>query len=153
AGEEAIREARAARAAERLERRRKYGVGMLLTQAAWEQHQVDRCLQLLEEYRPRKVGDEDFRGFEWFYWKRQFQRGHVTLRGHTDYVSSVAFSADGRRIASGSVDGTVIVGDAWTGREVITLKGHNGEVGGVAFSPDGRRIASGGGGRDPKTNK
>src|SRR5262249_40571499 len=52
-------ESRATEKAE-LERRRAYGVGMLLTQAAWEQHQVDRFLQLLEENRPGKAGDEDF---------------------------------------------------------------------------------------------
>jgi eukaryotic-like serine/threonine-protein kinase len=140
---DAIKETRAARAAERLERRRAHGVGMLLTQAAWEQHQVDRFLQLLEEHRPRKVRDEDFRGFEWFYWKRQFQRGHTTLKGHTDKVLSVAFSADGKRIASGSQDGTVKVWDAHTGKAALTLKGHNGPVYSVAFSADGKRIASG----------
>ena len=116
---------------------------MLLTQAAWEQHQVDHFLQLLEDYRPRKVGDEDFRGFEWFYWKRQFQRGHVTLRGHTGAVTSVAFSADGKRIASGSYDRTVRVWDARTGQEALTLKGHADPVTSVAFSADGKRIVSG----------
>src|SRR5207248_1595908 len=88
----ALSEASAAPAAERLAARRAYGVGMLLTQSAWEQHQVDRFLQLLEDHRPRKVGDEDFRGFEWFYWKRQFQRGYTTLKGHTGWVTSVCFS-------------------------------------------------------------
>ena len=128
AGADAIREARAARAAERLERRRRYGVGMLLTQAAWEADQVDRFLQLLEEHRPRKAADEDFRGFEWFYWKRQFQRGHITLKGHTNSVSSVAFSPDGKRLASASEDRTVKVWDAQTGQEALTLKGHTGRV-------------------------
>jgi len=94
--------AAAAQAAERLERRRAYGVGMLLTQAAWEQHQVGHFLQLLDEYRPCNVGDEDFRGFEWFYWRRQFQRGQVTLKGHTGHVWSVAFSGDGKRLVSAS---------------------------------------------------
>src|SRR5262249_19993995 len=48
---DATREAQAARAAERMERRRRYGVGMLLMQAAWEQHQVDRFLQLQRDNR------------------------------------------------------------------------------------------------------
>jgi len=109
---EGEKEAVAARAAERLARRREYGAGMLLTQSAWEQHQVDRFLQLLEEHRPKKEEDEDFRGFEWFYWKRQFQRGHVTLKGHTSGVTSVAISGDGKRIVSGSYDNTVKVWDA-----------------------------------------
>jgi hypothetical protein len=75
--------ARKARQAERLANRRAYGSAMLLTQAAWEQNHVERFLQLLEEQKPRTPNDEDLRGFEWFYWKRQFQRGHATFKGHT----------------------------------------------------------------------
>jgi hypothetical protein len=54
----------------------------------------------------------------------------------------VAFSPDGRRLASASYDGTVKLWDADTGQEVLTLRGHSGRVTSVAFSPDGRRLAS-----------
>ncbi len=58
----------------------------------------------------------------------------------------MAFSPDGKRLATGGKKNTVIIWDVETGRELQTLEGHNGEVYTVAFSPDeeGRWIASGG---------
>jgi hypothetical protein len=58
-------------------------------------------------------------------------------------VETVSFSPDGGRIASGSIDKTVRVWDAASGRELACLRGHEDCVLSVSFSPDGRRIASG----------
>ncbi len=60
-----------------------------------------------------------------------------TLKGHTDNVNSVAFSADGQILASGSHDGTVILWDPLTGKKIKTLTGHNDSVYSVAFNSDG----------------
>ncbi|AUS99286.1 serine/threonine protein kinase [Nostoc sp. CENA543] len=57
-------------------------------------------------------------------------------------VLSVAFSPDGRTIASGSSDETIKIWNLATGQEISTLNGHSDSVK-VAFSPDGRNIASG----------
>ncbi len=66
-----------------------------------------------------------------------------TYRGHGTDVTSVAWSPDGTRIASGSLDNTVQVWDAATGNHVYTYRGHGTDVESVAWSPDGTTIASG----------
>lgn len=64
------------------------------------------------------------------------------LKGHGDRVACVAFSSDGRTVATGSDDGTIIVYDAATGQSGQLLKGHLGGVSAIGFSKDGSRILS-----------
>src|SRR5262249_9208018 len=71
-----------------------------------------------------------------------------TYRGHSDFVNAVAWSPDGKRIASASNDETVQVWGATDGGNVYTYRGHLGKgfslgLQTVAWSPDGKRIASG----------
>jgi len=68
-----------------------------------------------------------------------------TLTGHTGYaVESVAFSPDGKLLAAGSDDNSVILWDVASGKEVNTLNGHGHlrYIRSVAFSPDGKLLAS-----------
>jgi len=67
----------------------------------------------------------------------------LCLRGHTNRVNSVAFSPDGRFLASGSDDNTIKLWDVGTGACLCTLTGHSDAVNAVAFSPDGKSLASG----------
>jgi WD domain, G-beta repeat len=60
-------------------------------------------------------------------------------------VSTVAFSPNGKLVASGSRDKTVRLSDAATGTERRALKGHSDSVSVVVFSPDGKLVASGSG--------
>jgi tRNA A-37 threonylcarbamoyl transferase component Bud32 len=108
-----------------------------LAQREWENAQVGRALDLLDSCPAER------RGWEWHYLRRLCRGTPVTMLGHTDSVYSVAFSPDGKRIASGSRDFSVKVWDALTGDEILSFKGHTREVRSVAFSPDGKRIASG----------
>ncbi|OAQ24648.1 WD40 repeat-like protein [Linnemannia elongata AG-77] len=68
----------------------------------------------------------------------------VVLRGHTEQVKTIAFSADSRWIATGSDDTTVRLWDARSGNLDRTLESHTYFVGNLAFSSDSRRIVSGG---------
>jgi hypothetical protein len=67
----------------------------------------------------------------------------LKLQGHTGEVSSVAVTPDGRRIITGSVDGTAMVWDATSGRELRKLKGETG-IRSIALTPDGKQLVTGG---------
>ncbi|WP_414622747.1 WD40 repeat domain-containing protein, partial [Calothrix sp. CCY 0018] len=59
------------------------------------------------------------------------------------YVNSVAFSPDGKTLASGSWDKTIKLWNISSGKIISTLDGHQSYVNSVAFSPDGKTLASG----------
>ena len=65
-----------------------------------------------------------------------------TLTGHTDGVGCIAFSPDGKTLASGAGDNTIRFWDPYTGQHKTTLIGHKGPVVRIAFSPDGKTLAS-----------
>lgn len=125
-----------------LARRYLYFSRINMAQRAWDEANVRRMEELLLEERPARQEQQDFRGFEWRYLWRLRHRNQITFHGHTDAVRCVAFSADGQRLASASMDKSVIVWDAATGKEIVRLLGHTGHVLGVAFGPDGKRLAS-----------
>jgi eukaryotic-like serine/threonine-protein kinase len=119
-----------------------YAADMSLAQRALEEGNLGRAQSLLEGHRPR-AGGPDFRGFEWRYLLEASQSQSVsTLRGHASEVWSVAFSPDGKTLATASWDHTVKLWDLATKRLLTTLTNHGDTVNSVAFSPDGRTLAT-----------
>ena len=61
-------------------------------------------------------------------WDSATDKELFSLKGHSGPVSSVAFSPDGKRLASASMDSTVKIWDSATGKVLFSLKGHAGPV-------------------------
>jgi eukaryotic-like serine/threonine-protein kinase len=105
---------------------------------------LGRALRLLEDC------PEDLRQWEWRYLMRLCRVEPLVLRDDTG-VNGVAFSPDGRRIASAGGNGDVKIWDAGAGKVLQTISGaHNDAVVSVAFHPDGNHVASVGADREVK---
>src|SRR5262249_44671972 len=66
----------------------------------------------------------------------------TVLKGHSEPVVGLAWSPDGRRLASASLDNTARIYDVGSGQTEHTLQCHRGSVKAIAYSPDGRHVAT-----------
>jgi WD40 repeat protein len=96
-----------------------------------------RARQLLGQCQPA------LRRWEWGYLARFFEGSLATLAGHKGPVSCVAFSGDGRFLASGSHDQSVRVWDAASGRALFTFPDQKAGIQCLAFDQAGQRLAAG----------
>ncbi|MCT7973012.1 NACHT and WD repeat domain-containing protein, partial [Laspinema olomoucense] len=71
------------------------------------------------------------------------QKEYKRLEIHQESVNSIAFSPDGKTLASGGDDNTIKLWNVETWEEIYTLPGHQDSVWSIAFSPDGKTLASG----------
>ena len=123
-----------------------YNASMLKAKAALNEHRgLARAQAILQEWRPQP-GEEDLRGWEWYYINSVCNKHDFALKGHTDRVYSLSLHPDGRRLASGSRDGTVRIWDIETQQELKRYVAPFQQVHAVEWSADGEWLAAGGGG-------
>jgi hypothetical protein len=136
--QEAVSQQMIAEQSEQKNRRLLYAAQMNSAYRAWEDFDIYQTSAILRTQIPQP-GQEDLRGFEWLHLWYLSHNGRLI---HQSWVSSVGFSPDGKRLASGVGDGTIKLWDALNGQEVLSFKVHSSPVRSVAFSPDGKRLAS-----------
>ncbi len=120
-----------------------YATDIRLAAEALETSNLESAKKLLDATRPKK-GEEDLRDFEWGYLARlhaeRMASQPITLKNE-GWVNSVAFSADGKTLATGSDNARLW--DVSTGQQTAEFKGHTKGLVSVAISPDGTKLATG----------
>ena len=124
-----------------INRRYLYGSQVRLAQQELAAGQVEFAQEALERLRPGS-GDDDPRGFEWYYLRRLAHRDVSLLFGHEAPVYTVAVAPDGRTLVSGDGNRVLIFWDLVGWRELARTPVQAGSVYCLAFSPDGRAVAS-----------
>jgi WD40 repeat protein len=122
-------------------RRRQYATDMKQAFHLMDDNRVSEVIDRLAQHRPAP-GEEDLRRFAWYYLWRLCHAGRGALLGHRDEVYYVAFSPDGKTLATCGKDRTIQIWDVGTGQRRLILCGHTDDINWVTFSPDGRTLAS-----------
>ncbi len=103
-------------------RRNAYVANISRAYQLWEGGQIEQLRPLLEQQRPNP-GEQDLRGFEWYYlWRLAHRAGLHTLRGHDGPVNAVAYAPDGKTLASAGKEGVIKFWSTAGGQEVRALR-------------------------------
>jgi WD40 repeat protein/predicted Ser/Thr protein kinase len=117
-----------------------YAADVAVAAQAIQDGDLGRARRTLDALRP-KPAETDLRGFEWRYlWNLCRGAQLATLMGHQGTVTCAAFAPDGKRLATGSHDGTVKIWDVMAHRCLTTLNVTRFAVWSVAFTPDGKGL-------------
>jgi WD40 repeat protein/serine/threonine protein kinase len=108
-----------------------YAANLVSAQRHLEANNVRGFYQYFEKCSP------ELRGWEHDFLYTQVNANEQTLRGHDQVITRVAYSPDGKRLATAAGDSKVMLWDVATGTVVLTFNGHT-----MAFSSDGKRLAT-----------
>ena len=118
-----------------------YAANIQIAQQLYRRGNTTHALSKLDWHLPKDDFD-DVRGFEWHYLNELCSDNYSTLHGHSRDVFRVAYSPDGKWLASCSRDRTVVVWDTSNGTPLTTLRKFADDINSVVFSPDGTLLAT-----------
>jgi WD40 repeat protein/serine/threonine protein kinase len=123
-----------------------YAQDMSLAQRAFHDGDSEQLRALLERHRPA-AGQNDPRGFEWYYLLRRYKdrpRLAAAVKAHDGEAYCVVYAPDGQSVASGGQDGAIRIWDTEMLRPLLEWPSGQKEVNEVVFTPDGQTMASAG---------
>ena len=118
-----------------------YNATIQLAHRSWERGTIDRTIDLLDRLRPNG-GDADLRGFEWHYLWGLCNTAHISRIEHDGALRAIAYSPDGRIMATAGDDKIVRIWDASSGEQVHAFSGHTQLVSDVEFAPHDAVLAT-----------